>query len=95
MTFRDYLEARGIDNSTPGPEAYVYTAIVRASPDITYREAALIFADLPVIRDAFELLWYGYEDALDYQNYQREHSEPEPVAVITGRVLDELRQRYR
>lgn len=95
MTFKDYLETQEIDNSTPAPEAYVYAAIAAMRPDITYREASLVFADLPVISDAFEALWYGYEDALDRQNYYREHSEPEPVAVITGHVLEQLRQRYR
>ena len=94
MTFREYLNMQGIDNSTPGPEAYVYAAISATKPDITYREASLVFADLPVISDAFEALWYGYEDALDRMNYEREHNEPEPVSAITGRVLDILRQRY-
>lgn len=107
MTFKGYLETQGINNSTPGPEAYVYAAISAMRPDITYREASLIFADLPVISDAFEALWYGYEDALDLLRpvegseidtvgifNERFNKDPEPVSVITGRVLDVLRQRY-
>ena len=39
--------------------------IARAKPDIIYREASLIFVDLPVLSDTFELLWNDYEDALD------------------------------
>lgn len=107
MTFREYLQTQGIDNSARGPEAYVYAAITRERPDITYREASLIFADVPVIRDTFEALWYGYEDALDLLRpvegseidtvgifIDRFNKEPEHVSVITGRVLDVLRQRY-
>ena len=112
MTFRDYLQTQGIDNSTRGPEAYVFAAISRARPDITYREASLFFADLPVISDTFELLWNDYEDALDLMRpvegseidaegilldklNRTGHSEPVHVSVVTGRVLSELRQRYR
>ena len=95
MTFIDYLRSQGIDNSSPGAEGIVYAVIEAIRPDITYREASLIFADHPAISNMFEALWYGYEAELDRQNYEREHKEPEPVAIITGRVLDELRQRYR
>ena len=65
MTFKEYLHLQGINNSTHGPAAYVYAAIARAKPDISYREASLVFVDLPVLSDTFELLWNDYEDVLD------------------------------
>lgn len=93
MTFKEYLEKQGISNSTPGPEAIVYAAISAMRPDISYREASLVFVDIPVISDTFESLWYGFEDALDRLNYEREHNEPEYVADITKQILMKIRPR--
>ena len=93
MTFKDYLQRLGIDNNTSGSEAIVYAVIAACRPDITYREASLVFADVPVICDTFEALWYAYEDYLDRQNYEREHSEPVHVSAITGVVLSRLMQQ--
>ena len=87
MTFIEYLKSQGIDNSSPGAEGIVYAVIEAKSPDITYREASLIFVKHPTLSDMFEALWYGYETELDRQNYEREHKEPEDVYTITGRVL--------
>ena len=95
MTFKDFLQSFGIDNSTPGLEAIVYAVIAACRPDITYREASLIFADMPVICDTFESLWYAYESELDRQNYEREHTEPVHVSVITGRVLKQLTEQMQ
>ena len=91
MTFKEYLQDLDISNDTKGPEAIVFSVIAACQPDITYREASLIFADVPVIRETFEALWYGYEAELDRQNYER--SGPVDVYTITGRVLDDIRQR--
>lgn len=88
MTFKEYLQDLDISNDTKGPEAIVFSVIAACRPDITYREASLLFADVPVIRDTFEALWYAYEDALDRRNYHREHDEPVHVSVITGRVME-------
>lgn len=90
MTFIEYLQIRGISSDTPGPEGVVFTGIAELRPGITYREASLVFADIPVVSDVFEGLWHGYEDELDRQNYEREHNEPEHISVITGRVLYRL-----
>lgn len=87
MTFIEYLRSLNISSDTPGPEAYIYTEIAAMSPDVTYREASLVFADLPGISDAFGALWYGYESELDRQNYERGYNEPKHVSLITGRVL--------
>ena len=95
MTFKDYLQMLGIDNSTPGSEGIVYAVIAACKPDITYREASLIFVDVPVVCDTFEGLWYAYEDYLDRQNYEREHSEPVHVSVITGRVLKRITKQMQ
>ena len=95
MTFKDYLQRLGIDNSTPGPEGIVYAVIAACRPDITYREASLIFADVPVVCDTFASLWYGFESFLDSLNYEREHSEPVHVSVITGRVLKHLTEQMQ
>lgn len=90
MTFKEFLQSMNIDSSTSGADGIVYAAIVTCRPDITYRHASLIFADVPVIRDTFERLWYEYESELDRQNYDREHSEPVHVSVITGRVMERI-----
>ena len=94
MTITDYLsDIKHIDSSTPGSDGIVFSALSAMDPDIDYRSASLIFADVPVIRDTFEALWAGYEDYLDRQNYEREHSEPVPVSVIIDRVVEDLRKR--
>lgn len=93
MTFKEYLQDLDISNDTKGPEAIVFSVIAACRPDITYREASLLFADVPVIRDTFERLWYEYESELDRQNYDREHSEPVHVSVVTGAVLTRLMQQ--
>lgn len=93
MTFKEFLQSMNIDSSTSGADGIVYAAIVACRPDITYREVSLIFADVPVIRDTFERLWYEYESELDQQNYDREHSEPVHVSVVTGAVLTRLMQQ--
>lgn len=93
MTFISYLRRIGMTEDLHGPEGVVYAIISSCRPDITYREASLIFADLSVIRDAFESLWSGYESELDRQNYEREHSEPVPVSVIIDEVVADLRKR--
>ena len=93
MSFIQYLsEVRGIDNGTSGSAGVVYAA-VSGIPDINYRTAAEITAGVPVIRDTFERLWYEYEDYLDRQNYEREHSEPVPVYEVTGAILADIYQR--
>lgn len=93
MTFIQYLQDLDISNDTKGPEAIVFSVIAACRPDITYREASLLFADVPVIRDKFEALWYAYEDTLDRQNYHREHSEPVHVSAVIDDVIADLRKR--
>ena len=95
MTFKEYLQDLDISNDTKGPEAIVFSVIAACRPDITYREASLIFADVPVIRDTFESLWYAYESELDRRNYEREHAGPVPVSVITGRVLKHIAEQIK
>lgn len=93
MTFKEYLQDLDISNDTKGPEAIVFSVIAACRPDITYREASLIFADVPVIRDTFERLWNEYESELDRLNYEREHSEPVHVSVIIDEVIADLQRR--
>lgn len=93
MTFREFLQSMNIDSSTSGADGIVYATIAACRPDITYREASLLFADVPVIRDTFEALWYAYEDTLDRQNYHRERNEPVHVSVIIDEVVADLRRR--
>ena len=93
MTFREFLQEMNIDSSTPGAEGIVYAAIAACKPDITYREASLIFADLTIIRAKFEELWYCFEDTLDRQNYHRDQNDPVPVSVIIDEVIADLRKR--
>lgn len=92
MTFKEFLQSMNIDNSTHGADGIVYAA-VSETPDIDFRTASLIFADVPVIRDTFEALWYGYEDTLDRQNYHRDQNDPVPVSVIIDEVIADLRKR--
>lgn len=94
MTITDYLsDIKHINRDTPGSEGIVFAVLSAMDPDIDYRTASLIFADVSVIRETFEALWYGYEAELDRQNYERSCSDPEDVYTITGRVLDEIRKR--
>lgn len=93
MTFKEFLQSMNIDSSTSGADGIVYATIAACRPDITYREASLLFADVPVIRDTFEALWYGYEDTLDRQNYHRDQNDPFPVSVIIDQVVEDLRKR--
>lgn len=92
MTFKEFLQSMNIDSSTSGADGIVYAAVSEI-PDIDFRHASLIFADVPIIRDTFERLWYEYESELDRRNYEREHSEPVHVSVITGAVLTRLMQQ--
>ena len=94
MTITDYLsEIKHINSNTLGSEGIVFSVLSATDPDIDYRTASLIFADLPVVRDTFESLWSGYESELDRQNYEREHSEPVPVSDIIDQVVEDLRKR--
>lgn len=106
MTFIDYLKSQDIDNGTPGSEGIVYAVIAAMKPGIEYREASLLFADVPVIRETFERLWSEYEDATDLLRsiegseidsaaifFDRCGKEPEDVYTITGRVLEDLKSR--
>lgn len=105
MTFIDYLKSQNIDNSTPGSRGIVYAVMAAMRSDIEYREASLLFADVPVIRDMFSLLWSEYEDAMDLLRpiegneidtkeifHNRCGKDPEDVYTITGRVLESLQR---
>lgn len=93
MTFRDYLQRIDITEDTRGREGIVYAVISACKPDITYREASLLFADLSVIGDTFEALWYAYEDTLDRMNYHKEQHDLVPVSVIIDEVVEDLQRR--
>lgn len=93
MTITEYLsEIMHIDGNTPGSEGIVFSVLSAMNPGIDYRTASLIFADVPVICDVFEALWYAYEDYLDRQNYEREQGGPVPVYEVTGAILEDLLQ---
>ena len=95
MTFREYVQMQSKTYGKEEVNKYIMAVIEEAASEHDdYRSLSLIFADVPVLHNTFEQLWYKFEDYLDYQNYRKEHSQPEPVSVITGRVLDMLRQRY-
>lgn len=106
MTFIDYLKSQGIDSNSPGAEGIVYATIAANEPDIGFREAELLFAELPVAQDMFVLLWSEYEDVLDLLRpiegseidsagiyNERCNREPEDVYTITGRVLLNIARR--
>lgn len=70
MSFIEYLEKQGINQMTSGNEGIIYQMLKAWTLPMDYRHLSCLMDGLPKIEDAFNKLWYDYENELNIQEYE-------------------------